>query len=227
MIEALINDPTIFDITIVLLVLLSIALWQKLKQFAAILGMIYFIYIIFIISSYENNSEPEIIKKSITDDIDNRDDIMVTDNNQTAKEDTSMMIVDVAKDNKPIKKLDLKPKEILNDDQPINVLNIRFGTGIVNRQIENESQTFTTESNRIYCLSGIQNRITDTKIFHKWYHNGELKSKILLNVGKSFNWRTWSYINVYENRIGDWQVVVEDTLGIRHDSLSFSIANSN
>ena len=84
MIEALINDPTIFDITIVLLVLLSIALWQKLKQFAAILGMIYFIYIIFIISSYENNSEPEIIKKSVTDDIDNRDDIMVTDNNQTA-----------------------------------------------------------------------------------------------------------------------------------------------
>ena len=78
MIEALINDPTIFDITIVLLVLLSIALWQKLKQFAAILGMIYFIYIIFIISSYENNPEPEIIKKSITDDIDNRDDIMVT-----------------------------------------------------------------------------------------------------------------------------------------------------
>ena len=122
MIEALINDPTIFDITIVLLVLLSIAVWQKLKQFAAILGMIYFIYIIFIISSYENNSEPEIIKKSVTDDIDNRDDIMFTDNNQTAKEDTSMMIVDVAKDNKPIKKLDLKPKEILNDDQQINVL---------------------------------------------------------------------------------------------------------
>ena len=227
MIEALINDPTIFDITIVLLVLLSIALWQKLKQFAAILGMIYFIYIIFIISSYENNSEPEIIKKSVTDDIDNRDDIMVTDNNQTAKEDTSMMIVDVAKDDKPIKKLDLKPKEILNDDQPINVLNIRFGTGIVNRQIENESQTFTTESNRIYCLSGIQNRKTDTKIFHKWYHDGNLKSKILLNVGKSFNWRTWSYINVYENRVGEWLVVVEDTLGVRLDSLSFSINSSN
>ena len=227
MIEALINDPTIFDITIVLIVLLSIALWQKLKQFAAILGLIYFIYIIFIISSYENNLQPELIRKSIPDAIDSQGDTMATDNDQTVKEDTLMIIVDVAKDDKPIKKLDLNPKEILNDDQPINVLNIRFGTGIVNRQIENESQTFTTESNRIYCLSGIQNRITDTKIFHKWYHNGELKSKILLNVGKSFNWRTWSYINVYENRIGDWQVVVEDTLGVRHDSLSFSIASSN
>ena len=163
----------------------------------------------------------------VPDVIDNQGDTMATDNDQVVKEDTSMIIVDVAKDDKPIKKLDLKPKEILNDDQPINVLNIRFGTGIVNRQIENESRTFSTETNRIFCLSGIQNRKTDTKIFHKWYHDGELKSKILLNVGKSFNWRTWSYINVYVNRIGDWQVVVEDTLGVRHDSLSFSITNSN
>ena len=54
-----------------------------------------------------------------------------------------------------------------------------------------------------------------------------MKSKILLNVGKSFNWRTWSYINVYENRVGEWLVVVEDTLGVRLDSLSFSINSSN
>ena len=53
------------------------------------------------------------------------------------------------------------------------------------------------------------------------------RSKILLNLGKSFKWRTWSYINVFENRMGDWQVVVEDTLGVRHDSLSFSITSSN
>ena len=76
-------------------------------------------------------------------------------------------------------------------------------------------------------MSGIQNRKTDTKIFHKWYHDGNLKSKILLNVGKSFNWRTWSYINVYEDRAGEWIVVVEDTLGVRLDSLSFSINSSN
>ena len=112
-------------------------------------------------------------------------------------------------------------------DQPIKVLNISFGTGIEDRELEGKNRIFTTDTNRIYCLSGIQNRRTDTKLFHKWYHEGELKSKILLNVGKSFNWRTWSYINVYENRTGEWFVVVEDTLGVRHDSLSFTISSSN
>ena len=112
MFEALINDPTIFEVTIVLILLVSIAIWQKIKQFAAILG-------------------------------------------------------------------------------------------------------------------GIQNRRDDTKLYHKWYHQGDLKSKVLLDVGKSFNWRTWSYINVYENRVGEWLLVVEDTLGVRHDSLSFVINSSN
>ena len=112
-------------------------------------------------------------------------------------------------------------------DQPIKVLNISFGTGIEERKLEGKNRRFTTNTTRIYCLSGIQNRRTDTKLFHKWYHEGELKSKILLNVGKSFNWRTWSYINVYENRAGEWFVVVEDTLGVRHDSLSFTISSSN
>ena len=72
MFEALIKDPTILEITIVLVVLLAIAFWQNLKQFAAILGGIYFIYIIFIISSYENNLEPQIIEEKIPAVIDNQ-----------------------------------------------------------------------------------------------------------------------------------------------------------
>ena len=44
MFEALINDPTIFEVTIVLILLVSIAIWQKIKQFAAILGGIYLFY---------------------------------------------------------------------------------------------------------------------------------------------------------------------------------------
>ena len=65
MFEALIKDPTILEITIVLVVLLAIAFWQNLKQFAAILGGIYFLYIIFIISSYENNLESQIIEENM------------------------------------------------------------------------------------------------------------------------------------------------------------------
>ena len=155
------------------------------------------------------------------------DVIYQNENNVVFEDDTSKKVIDLVKDDQSIKKLELIPNSISNNPQPINVLNITFGIGVINRKIEKESRSFTTKTNRIYCLSGIQNRKTDTKIFHKWYHDGKLKSKILLNVGKSFNWRTWSYINVYENRVGEWLVVVEDTLGVRLDSLSFSINSSN
>ena len=104
MFEALIKDPTILEITIVLVVLLAIAFWQNLKQFAAILGGIYFIYIIFIISSYENNLEPQIIEEKIPAVIDNQIDSVITENNVVFEDDTSKKVIDLVKDDQSIKK---------------------------------------------------------------------------------------------------------------------------
>ena len=68
MFEALINDPTIFEVTIVLILLVSIAIWQKIKQFAAILGGIYLFYLLFIIFSYEPTGKI-IIKEDTQEDL--------------------------------------------------------------------------------------------------------------------------------------------------------------
>ena len=68
MFEALINDPTIFEVTIVLILLMSIAIWQKIKQFAAILGGIYLFYLLFIIFSYEPTGKI-IIKEDTQEDL--------------------------------------------------------------------------------------------------------------------------------------------------------------
>ena len=45
MFDAIINDPTIFEVTIVVILLVCVAIWQKLKQFSAILGGIYLLYL--------------------------------------------------------------------------------------------------------------------------------------------------------------------------------------
>ena len=232
MFEAIIKDPTILEVTLVLIVLVGIAFWQNLKHIVAILGGIYFIYLIIIMTSYSKDSVTVIVEEEVENKTISIDSVNIVEK-ESIEVDT------------PITKVEDKKEISINDDevfvqienqsrsqrnvidQPIKVLNISFGTRIENRELEGKNRTFTTDTNRIYCLSGIQNRRSDTKLFHKWYHDGELKSKILLNVGKSFNWRTWSYINVYENRLGEWYVVVEDTLGVRHDSLSFTISSSN
>ncbi len=233
MFDAIINDPTIFEVTIVVILLVCVAIWQKLKQFSAILGGIYLLYLFFIIFSYEP-TEKIIVKEDYQEEI-----VEVEESNDIKNEivdvDTSsekVNIVKTPKKTEPVQEITQKPAEpILNPlpiiDDPIKVLNISFGTDVIDRKLEGKSSSFSTESDRIYCLSGIQNRRDDTKLYHKWYHEGDLKSKVLLDVGKSFNWRTWSYINVYENRVGEWLLVIEDTLGVRHDSLTFIITSSN
>ena len=233
MFEALINDPTIFEVTIVLILLVSIAIWQKIKQFAAILGGIYLFYLLFIIFSYEPTGKI-IIKEDTQEDLveaSNDNDIkdIIVDQDIVSEK---VNVVETPKKIEPIEEIaEQKTERTLNPlpiiDEPIKVLNISFGTNVIDRKLEGRSTSFTIENDRIYCLSGIQNRRDDTKLYHKWYHQGDLKSKVLLDVGKSFNWRTWSYINVYENRVGEWLLVVEDTLGVRHDSLSFVINSSN
>ena len=56
--------------------------------------------------------------------------------------------------------------------------------------------------------------------------NDSLISNIMINIGKSYNWRSWSYINTSEDRIGQWKVVVEDFSNNRIDSLQFSIVKN-
>ena len=62
---------------------------------------------------------------------------------------------------------------------------------------------------------------------YNYYANGKLKSKVQMESKRSFNWRSGSYITVTSQKIGDWQVVIEDQSGMRYDSLSFVISDYN
>ena len=111
----------------------------------------------------------------------------------------------------------------ISSDIPFKVLNMKTGTSVINRSIVNEKTAFTTDVDRVYFLSGVQNKNDSKVLFHKWYHKGMLKSKIKMESKKSYNWRSWSYITVNPQKTGDWRVVIEDQGGTRYDSLSFVI----
>ena len=252
MYDILYNDPALFEITIVLLILVGIAIWQKLYRTASVMCAVFIFYLIFVILTSESVHE---IVETEADGI--HDEIVKNENvikiaiqeisDSTIKEtknyepdlkanipeipvikkilDNIITLVKVDKTDVPIVEDTLSADSI--KDEPITVLNIATGSNIVNRSIEIPDSVFSLDIERIYCLTNIRNWNDDKTIYHKWYQEGELKSLIIMDIGRSFNWRTWSYINVYENRVGEWLVVVEDTLGVRLDSLSFSINSSN
>ena len=250
MYENLYNDPALFEITIVLLLLVAIAIWQKLYRTASVMCAVFIFYLMFIILTSEsvheivetetNDIHDEIVRDEKVDKIviqEFPDTTMkaTLDYETTLKaqipempgikiiSDDKISLVKIEKTDLPIVENALSAGTI--EEEPITVLNIATGSNIVNRSIEIPDSVFSLDIERIYCLTNIRNWNDDKTIYHKWYQEGELKSLIIMDIGRSFNWRTWSYISVYPERVGDWKVVVEDSLGVRYDSLSFKIMN--
>jgi hypothetical protein len=238
MFDIITQDSGLIEITIVLLILVSIAIWQKLYQAALVMGGVYIIYILYITISpkdaptipstnLDSSVEQEIIIPQIIDDstnlISNIDDVGKVDTLSESVGSDEVMIQTI---DSTIEFKRIYEPEIDNPESKISVLSMTVGTGIINRRIENPDSLFSVDTKRIYCLTGIHNQNDSKVIYHKWYQEGRLRSKVKLELERSNLWRTWSYITIKGQKTGNWQIVVEDTSGIRYDSLSFQIVDS-
>ena len=238
MFDIITHNPGLIAITIVLLILVIIAIWQKLYQAAMVMGGVYIIYILYITISpkdaptipstnLDSSVEQETIIPQIIDDstnlIPNIDDVGKTVLLLDSLDSNKVMIQTI---DSTIGFKKIYEPEIDNIESIISVLSMTVGTGVINRRIENPDSLFSVDTKRVYCLTGIYNQNDSKVIYHKWYQEGRLQSKIKLELERSYLWRTWSYITIRGQKIGNWQIVVEDTSGIRYDSLSFKIVDS-
>lgn len=232
------DHPGLLEITIVLSLLVGIAIWQKLHQAALVMGGVYIVYILYIFilpkdapiipsSNLDSSVEQEIFIPQIIPDSTN----LISTIDDVGKVDTLSESVD--SDEVMIQTIDstigfkqIYEPEIDNPESKISVLSMTVGTGIINRRIENPDSLFSVDTKKIYCLTGIHNQNDSKVIYHKWFQDGILRSKIAQNIGRSYQWRTWSYISINKQKIGEWKIFVEDSSGVRYDSLSFQIVDS-
>ena len=232
------DHPGLLEITIVLSLLVGIAIWQKLRQAALVMGGIYIVYIVYIFilpkdapiipsSNLDSSVEQEIFIPQIIPDSTN----LISTIDDVGKVDTLLESFD--SDEVTIQTIDstigfkqIYEPEIDNPESKISVLSMTVGTDIINRRIENPDSLFSVDTKKIYCLTGIHNQNDSKVIYHKWFQNGILRSIIAQNIGRSYQWRTWSYISINKQKIGEWKIFVEDSSGVRYDSLSFQIVDS-
>lgn len=251
MIDVIIQDPSLIQITIVLILLIAVAIWRQLHKAALVMVGVYLLYIVFIIVSatpaldkpieknqFSSSEKLTTIKDEPTDgEIDenfeegvgNLESKIVPEKLETSEEyilsTQDVEVNDEAPSNeieKPISQIEnvIKPEQNIT---PINVISMEFGKELVNRELVGVDSVFYLSDDRIYALSKIQNRSGARTLFHEWYHEGKLRSKISMEVGRSYNWRTWSYIEVRPNIVGNWEIIVSDSLGVNYDSLSFQV----
>ncbi|HIB27604.1 MAG TPA: DUF2914 domain-containing protein [Candidatus Marinimicrobia bacterium] len=248
MYDTLYNDPALLEITIVLLILVAIAIWQKLYRTASVMCIVFVFYLLFIILTskpvheiVETEAEDihdEIVKDAKVDKITIKEFLDSTEISTKDNEPTILVeipetlgIKKISDDKITVDKIEKTDVPIVEDtlsvgameEEPIIVLNIATGANLVNRSIEKPDSVFSLDGEKIYCLTHIRNWNDSKTIYHKWYQEGQLRSLIKMDIGRSFNWRAWSYITIYPERVGEWKVIVEDTLGVQYDSLSFKI----
>ena len=182
MYDTLYNDPALLEITIVLLILVAIAIWQKLYRTASVLCILFVFYLLFIILAskpvheiVETEAEDihdEIVKDAKVDKITIKEFLDSTGISTKDNEPTILVeipetlgIKKISDDKITVDKIEKTDVPIVEDtlsvgameEEPIIVLNIATGANLVNRSIEKPDSVFSLDSEKIYCLTNIRN----------------------------------------------------------------------
>jgi len=101
---------------------------------------------------------------------------------------------------------------------------IDFGRGLdqATRALVDPGEVFPADVERVWCMTRVEGLTPPTTVTHVWYHDGQTKAKVDLNIG-SQNWRTWSSKQVLAGWTGGWEVKVLDVDGTVIGSAAFEI----
>lgn len=83
------------------------------------------------------------------------------------------------------------------------------GTGVVNRQLQGQSDRFT-EGTQIWFWTRVMGGETGDHVRHVWFHDGRQISSVDLRLGGP-HWRTQSRKTLLPDSVGRWAVEARDT----------------
>ena len=99
-----------------------------------------------------------------------------------------------------------------------------IATGVSKRVPQGVDVAFEPEVGTLWAWTKVRNTVAATHITHLWKRDGEIKSRVQLNVGKSSGWRTWSRKRIGARDVGEWTVEVIADDGTLIDELAFTVA---
>ena len=211
----------IFLVILVTVVLIIFAEYQKLRKISWILFIGCVTYVLLMIepektqqTNIENDEYTNIGSTALTD--------MII---QTTEFDT--IIKDFIAESKNTNIIISDESDTIDEMQNIDILTIAIAKNIVEKTPIGVSRLFLNDIDTLFCFTAVDNSFKNNKTIHIWKYNGQEYLKYLIKVGKAPYWRCWSRIPIRPEMVGDWQVVVTDTVGNYLDSIEFSIIPTN
>ena len=222
----MLNDPTIYPVSIVLLILLSIALYQRLYNLTAFLVVTYFMYIgiIYLLGLQRNSDNPIFpVPAPITEnlEIDTTAEVpidsAVTIESFTATTDSISFVQNEI----------IPADSILSAQLMLNYIMVARDVDIKNRIAIDRGSVFSDSVGTLYCFTGIDNRDGgNQEILHKWTYLGNTVANVRMVVERSINWRCWSVVKINPEREGKWKITIFDSNEIEFGSTTFYIVKS-
>ena len=208
----------VIHVTVILIVF---AEYQKLRKITWILliGCVTYIFLIVgperpLLTSYESD-ELNKIETSIITEVTN-----YPIENNTVDES-------IIHKSESIDKIISDEQEFTSEIQNLDILKIAIAKDVVEKIPVSASRLFLNDINILFCFTAVDNPFKNNKIIHTWKHDGQDYFKSFIRVGESSYWRCWSRITIIPEMMGDWQVIVTDTVGNYLDSIEFSIIPIN
>ncbi len=215
----MLNDPTIVPLTIVLLILVTIAVVQNLYK---VVGFLLFTYALYMVIIWIRAETPDTAVFNLQSSV-------KINSIQDVKVDTTESItqfVRTTSDNSDTHEIipSSVEKKVL---VPLTVNRIVAAGDIVNRLPEQIGSVFADTLNAIYCFTAIRNlNGSPQKLYHRWYYENQYFSTVDIIVGRSYNWRCWSKISNVSEWTGNWEVQVLDSSLAVLDSINFIVRKS-
>ncbi len=99
------------------------------------------------------------------------------------------------------------PKVEAQAPSEYEVVDVKLGTGVTDREPEGVAESFKVDAGRIYCWTKVKAPEGGGEVTHAWYKGDEKQSEVKLAL-KFASVRTWSYKTLTADSAGDWRVDV-------------------
>ena len=209
----MLSDPTVIPLTIVLLILVTIAVIQNLNKIAGFLVFTYLLYLLILWARTEpdNYSVKHVQPQAVP----------VESIVSTEKESPSVQIGETFSDTLPSSLIETPKKQTYI---PVFVNDLAMTKSIINRMPVDTNTEFYDTLGTLYCFTGVRNlNEFPQTIAHQWEYKNTFFSSVEIKVGRSYNWRCWSKISNIDKWPGAWKVFVLDSAGNKLDSIKFVI----
>ncbi len=104
----------------------------------------------------------------------------------------------------------------------IEVVDAVITTAIIDRQPVDKVEAFPIRNGKLYCFTRITGVDEPTVVYHVWFLDKQLMSRVELPVNSS-DWRTWSAKTFLAEWPGEWRVEIQDIDGNLLKEVNFQL----